>query len=63
MPMSQTSWSGSSENLTKLRIRDLLNDEEYVRQREELGRQQIGISQKLKILEQHAFRFEPAISD
>jgi DNA invertase Pin-like site-specific DNA recombinase len=48
------------ENLTKLRIRELLSDEEYVRQREELGRQQIGISQKLKILEQHAFRFEPA---
>lgn len=48
------------ENLTKLRIRDLLSDEEYLRQREELGRRQIDIEQKLKTLDQQASRFEPA---
>ncbi|MGI9102203.1 MAG: recombinase family protein [Terriglobales bacterium] len=48
------------ENLTKLRIRDLLSDEEYLRQREELGRKQLAITQNLKILDEKAVRFEPA---
>ena len=47
-------------NLTKLRIRDLLTDKEYVKQREELGRQQITFSQRLKMLEDRSIRFEPA---
>lgn len=47
------------ENLTKLRIRDLLTDEEYVRQREELERKRIGTSQRLEMLDRAGDRFEP----
>jgi site-specific DNA recombinase len=48
------------ENLTKPRIRDLLTDEEYTKQREELSRRQVGNAQTLKMLQDRAFRFEPA---
>lgn len=48
------------QNLTKLRIRDLLTDEEYVKQRQELERAQIATAQKIKIFDQRASRFEPA---
>jgi DNA invertase Pin-like site-specific DNA recombinase len=34
------------DNLTKLRIRDLLSDEEYLKQRQELERKQVKIAQK-----------------
>jgi hypothetical protein len=47
------------DNLTKLRIRDLLNDEEYLKQRQELERQQIGITQRLEALRRNQGRFEP----
>jgi len=45
------------ENLTKLRIRDLLTDEEYLKQRQELDRRQIGIAQRLGALN-HIVEFE-----
>jgi site-specific DNA recombinase len=48
------------DNLTKLRIRDLLTDEEYLKQRNEIERQQLGIAQRLGVLNQNQDRFEPA---
>lgn len=48
------------ENLTKLRIRDLLSDEEYVKERHDLERKQIGFTQKLDALARQAERFEPS---
>jgi site-specific DNA recombinase len=50
------------ENLTKLRIRDLLTDEEYLKQRQEIERHQLGTAQRLEILSQNQNRFEPARS-
>jgi DNA invertase Pin-like site-specific DNA recombinase len=50
------------ENLTKLRIRDLLNDDEYVKQRQELEQRQIATTQRLAALERSDARFEPAQS-
>ncbi len=49
-------------NLTKLRIRDLLSDEEYVKERQELERKQIGLGQKLSALAQQTERFAPSAS-
>lgn len=57
---SQGAFARELENLTKLRIRDLLTDDEYVRQRQEIERQQLGIVQRLDILNQNQDRFEPA---
>ncbi len=48
------------DNLTKLRIRDLLTDSEYVKQREELERKRIGAAQQLERLRNDDARFEPA---
>jgi len=48
------------DNLTKLRIRDLLTDEEYLEQRQEVEREQIKITQSLKAMDQADSRFEPA---
>ena len=48
------------DNLTKLRIRDLLTDSEYVKQREELERKRIGAAQQLERLRDDDARFEPA---
>ncbi len=50
------------DNLTKLRIRDLITDDEYVKQRQELERQQIGTTQRLEALRRDDARFEPAQS-
>ena len=50
------------ENLTKLRIRDLLSDEEYVKERQELERKQLGFTQKLDALAKQEKRFEPSAS-
>jgi hypothetical protein len=50
------------ENLTKLRIRDLLSDDEYVKERHELERKQIGFAQKLDALTRQAEWFEPSAS-
>lgn len=46
-------------NLTKLRVRDLLSDAEYMVQRAELERTQVAIGQRIKELENSADRFEP----
>ncbi len=48
------------DNLTKLRIRDLLTDEEYLKQRQELERTQVKITQNLKSVDLPDDRFEPA---
>jgi site-specific DNA recombinase len=57
---SQAASARELENLTKLRIRDLLTDEEYVKQRQEIERRQLAIAQRLEILTQDENRFEPA---
>lgn len=57
---SQTDSARELENLTKLRIRDLLTDEEYLKQRREIERLQLGIVQRLEILDQKQNQFEPA---
>lgn len=56
---SQTACARELDNLTKLRIRDLLTDAEYLKQRQEIERQQLGIAQRLDILNQNQNRFEP----
>ncbi len=43
-----------------MRIRDLLTDEEYVKQRQELERQQIGIGQRLEMIQRADSMFEPS---
>ena len=48
-------------NLTKLRIRELLTDEEYLKQRQELEREQITIAQNLVQTDQDENRFEPVM--
>ena len=48
------------QNLTKLRIRDLLSDGEYMKERQELERAQIGFMQKLDALAKVDARFEPS---
>ncbi len=48
------------DTLTQLRLRDLLTDEEYVRQREALQRKRIGLTQNLERVAQHEDWFEPA---
>ncbi|HLY61035.1 MAG TPA: recombinase family protein [Terriglobia bacterium] len=48
------------ENLTKLRIRDLITDDEYLKQRQELERDQIKIAQSLKTAGEPGARFEPS---
>jgi site-specific DNA recombinase len=50
------------DNLTKLRIRDLLTDDEYLKQRRDVERQQIGTTQRIEMLSQQNDRFEPAQS-
>jgi len=45
-------------NLTALRIRDLLTDEEFVKQRQRLEREQMGIAQKLAPAANGRSRFE-----
>jgi len=59
---AQASASRELENLTKLRIRDLLTDDEYLKQRQELERQQIGTAQRLETLQRNDARFEPSES-
>lgn len=56
---AQTASARELENLTKLRIRDLLTDEEFVKQRQEIELQRIGLAQRLDILERNQDRFEP----
>jgi site-specific DNA recombinase len=46
-------------NLNKLRIRDLLDDAEFVQERKELTRERIRATQELEKLSEDADRFEP----
>ena len=46
-------------NLTKLRIRDLLSDEEFLAQRQQLERDQVRIAQAIETLAKQGSRFEP----
>ena len=57
---AQASLGKELANLTKLRIRDLLTDEEYVAQRKELEHNAIRIAQNLKNLHDADSWFEPA---
>jgi site-specific DNA recombinase len=57
---ARTTGAKELENLTKLRIRDLLTDEEYIKQRQELERQQIGIAQRLEMIQSADSMFEPS---
>ena len=57
---TRTAGARELENLTKLRIRDLLTDEEYIKQRQELERQQIGIGQRLEMIQRADSMFEPS---
>jgi site-specific DNA recombinase len=59
---AQAATARELEILTKLRIRDLLTDEEFLKQRQELERRQIGITQQLKGFDQNDERFEPSRS-
>jgi site-specific DNA recombinase len=59
---AQATTAQELKNLTKLRIRDLLSDEEYLTQRKELERQQIGIAQRLESVNLNDGRFEPSRS-
>ncbi len=60
LEQAQASVDRKLDNLTKLRIRDLVNDDEYLKQRQELERERIKISQSLGIANQAQDRFEPA---
>ena len=57
---ARTAGARELENLTKLRIRDLLTDEEYIKQRQELEKQQIGIGQRLEMIQSADSMFEPS---
>jgi DNA invertase Pin-like site-specific DNA recombinase len=48
------------ENLTKLWIRDLITDDQYLKQRQELEREQLKISQNLNAFGTPTDRFEPS---
>ena len=50
------------ENLTTLRVRDLLTDDEYLERRRQIERTQIGVAQRLDVLAQHGSWFEPSES-
>lgn len=57
---ARTAGAKELENLTKLRIRDLLTDEEYIKQRHDLEKQQIGIGQRLEMIQSADSMFEPS---
>ena len=59
---AQAATAKELDNLTKLRIRDLLSDEEYLAQRQELEIRQIGITQRLETLNRAEEQFEPSRS-
>jgi len=46
-------------NLTRLRVRDLLTDEEYARERAELDRERIRVTQRTEDLDRSYEQFEP----
>jgi hypothetical protein len=59
---AQAATTRELQNLTKLRIRELLTDDEYTKVRAELERQQLGFTQKLGALAKRDGRFAPSQS-
>jgi len=57
---AQSATAKAIENLTGLRIRDLLTDEEYLRKRGELDRERLRLAQSLESLGKEGSWFEPA---
>ena len=51
---------GELDNLTKLRVRNMITDEEFLKQRQELERDRIRLSQSIKGLKIRRFWIEPA---
>jgi DNA invertase Pin-like site-specific DNA recombinase len=47
------------DNLVQLRIRDLISDSEYLKQRLERERRQLGVGQRLQDIDRSDLRFEP----
>lgn len=47
------------ENVTHLRVRDMIEDDEFVRRRGELTREHLSMKEQLQKLENHEARFEP----
>ena len=52
--------AGQLRNLTKLRVRDVLDDEEFLRERAELEREELRLRQSLERLSRAGSWFEPA---
>lgn len=48
------------DNLTKLRVRDLISDEQFLKERQERDRERLGIARKLALLGEGQSRFEPS---
>jgi DNA invertase Pin-like site-specific DNA recombinase len=59
---AQAATARELENLTKLRIRELVGDEEYVTQRQDLEMRRLGITKSLEVLNRAEQRFEPSRS-
>lgn len=57
---TRASLETETENLTKLRIRDMITDDEYLEQRQELERERIKITQSLKDAGKPQSTFEPS---
>jgi len=60
LEQSQLGVQRQRENLTKLRLRDLLTDEEFVKQRQGLEREELRIAQNLAEAQRAGSWFEPA---
>ena len=58
----ETALTRELKNLTKLRIREFLTDEEYLKQRQELEQRRIGIAQRVERLNRDDAWFEPSRS-
>jgi site-specific DNA recombinase len=59
LEQARTSTESELRNLTKLRIRDLLTDDEFIAQREELERNQLRLTQAIAAVKESPSRFEP----
>lgn len=60
LEQSQLAVQRQLENLTKLRLRDLITDEEFLKQRQELQREDLRLSQNLAVAGSADSWFEPA---
>jgi site-specific DNA recombinase len=56
---AQSTVARQLDNLTKLRVRDMVTDEEYLRQRSELEQEQMRLAQSLVEMEKQGSRLEP----